>query len=412
MANFNLKILPCFAVSPENRAFSFREFTRKGKCPIIRKNDAVNENLPQGSECHMKKILIITNHSYMLYRFRRELIRQLMQSHEVVLCMPFVGHEDDFKAMGLRCIETAVERRGTNPVTDMKLLKTYKAILKQEKPDLVVTYSIKPNIYAGMACEQLHIPYCVNVQGLGTAFQKKGIAQMVSVLYRMALRRAKVVFFENQGNADYFTEHHIIRPEKVKLLNGAGINLEDFPLVPYPKNDKLHFLYLGRIMREKGIDELFSAIRRLHEELGDRVVLDLVGFFEDDYQGQIDELTAQGIAVFHGFQSEPRPYYAETDCVVLPSYHEGLSNVLLESAATGRPVITSKIHGCLEAVEDGKSGLLCTVRDADSLYEQMRRFAGMSRQEREDMGLAGRAYMEAKFDKKIVVKETTASILK
>lgn len=359
----------------------------------------------------MKKILIITNHSYMLYRFRRELIQHLMQTHEVVLCMPFVGHEEDFQAMGLKCIETELERRGTNPVTDLKLLRTYRDILQREKPDLVITYSIKPNIYAGLACRLKKIPYCVNVQGLGTAFQKPGIAQMVSVLYRLALKKARVVFFENQANADYFTDHRIIRKEQVKLLNGAGINLEAFPLVPYPKNDRFHFLYLGRIMQEKGIDELFAAMRRLHDRLGDQVVLDLVGFFEDNYQQQIDELVAQGIAVFHGFQSEPRPYYQMADCVVLPSYHEGLSNVLLESAATGRPVITSDIHGCMEAVEPDVSGFLCRVKDSDSLYEQMLRMAALSREDREQMGLAGRHRMQTLFDKKLVVTETAQAVL-
>ena len=356
------------------------------------------------------KILIITNHSYMLYRFRRDLIESLQAEHEVVLSMPFVGHEDDFRAMGLRCIHTEIDRRGINPKTDWKLLMHYRKLLKEEHPDLVLTYSIKPNIYAGLVCSMLGIPFCANVQGLGTAFQRKGLAQFVTVLYKAALRKARVVFFENQGNAQEFIDRKIIPREKITVLPGAGVNLETYPLSPYPKNDRVHFLYLGRIMKDKGIDELFCAMRRLHGELGNRVQLDLVGFFDDDYEAQVKALVDEGIAVFHGFQTNPIPYYVAADCVVLPSYHEGLSNVLLEAAALGRPLITSDIHGCKEAVDNGQSGLLCRVKDADALYEQMYRMACLSPDAREKMGLAGRRKMEREFDKRAVVQKTIRSI--
>ena len=359
----------------------------------------------------MSKILILTNHSYMLYRFRTELIQTLMKDHEVVLSMPFVGHEEDFMAMGLRCIETEVDRRGINPKRDLKLFRFYRSLLKAEKPDMVITYSIKPNIYGGWACQLAGIPYCANVQGLGTAFQKQGLAQMVTVMYKTALRKARTVFFENQGNANEFVSRHIIPEKKITLLSGAGINLDAYPYTPYPENDQVHFLYLSRLMAEKGVRELLTAMKRLHDELGDRVVLDLVGFYDDEAcQAQAEELVQEGIAVFHGFQSEPRPYYAAADCVVLASYHEGMSNVLLEAAATGRPVITSDIYGCREAVDEGVSGLLCTVKDADSLYEQMKKMALLSRQEREQMGIAGRKRMEQQFDKRKVVEQTIRAI--
>ena len=355
----------------------------------------------------MSKILILTNHSYMLYRFRTELIRELMKDHEVVLSMPFVGHEEDFMAMGLKCIETEVDRRGINPKRDLKLLNFYRKLLKAEKPDMVITYSIKPNIYGGWACQFSGIPYCANVQGLGTAFQKPGLAQMVTVMYRTALLKAKTVFFENQGNANEFLSRHIIPEKKVTVLNGAGINLEAYDAKPYPENDRVRFLYLGRLMAEKGVGELLTAMKRLYQELGDRVALDIVGFYDDEAcRAQAEELVAMGAAVFHGFQPEPRPYYAGADCVVLASYHEGMSNVLLEASAMARPVITSDIYGCREAVDEGVTGLLCTVKDADSLYEQMKKMALLSREEREQMGLAARKKMERQFDKRIVVKNT------
>ena len=361
----------------------------------------------------MSKILILTNHSYMLYRFRLELIQELMKNHEVVLSMPFVGHEEDFQALGLRCIETDIDRRGIDPATDLKLFRAYQRLLKEEKPDLVITYSIKPNIYGGLACRLAGIPYCANVQGLGTAFQRKGLAQFVTVLYKLALGKAKTVFFENTANAEEFRRRGILSEKKETVLSGAGINLDRYPCIPYPENEAVHFLYLGRIMREKGMDELFAAMRRLREKFGAGVVLDIVGFYDDEgYKAQVDELAAEGVAVYHGFQSDPVPYYAAADCVVLPSYHEGMSNVLLEAAATGRPVITSDIPGCREAVENGKTGLLCKAGDSESLYTQMAQMAETSPAERQAMGRAAHEKMRREFDKRLVVEKTMAALFK
>lgn len=344
----------------------------------------------------------------MLYQFRRELIEELMKRHEVVLSMPFVGHEDDFRKMGLRCIETNVDRRGINPKTDWKLMKTYYRMLKAENPDMVITYSIKPNIYAGFVCGKLNIPFCANVQGLGTAFQKPALAKFVTALYKRAFRTVRTVF-ENEANAAEFTNRKIMKPEKQVVLHGAGINLEHHQYKPYPDNAKIRFLYLGRIMKEKGMDELFEAAERLHGE-GAALVLDLVGFFEDEYKEKVEELQSRGIAVFHGFQEDPRPFYASADCIVMPSWHEGMSNVNLEAAAAGRPVITTDIPGCREAVEDGKTGILCQVKNAESLYQAMKKALGMTKEERVQMGKAGRRKMEREFEKTVVVKETTAGI--
>ena len=359
-----------------------------------------------------KKILVVTNHSYMLWQFRRELMGELMKDAQIIISTPFVGHEQDFEAMGCRMVETPVDRRGINPVTDLKLLMNYRKLLKKEKPDMVLTYSIKPNIYAGLACRFMKIPYCANVQGLGTAFQKPGIAQLAALLYREALKKAKTVFFENEGNALIFQLKRITPKKQQTLLPGAGVNLSYYQQEPYPDHDRIHFLYMGRIMKEKGIDELFSAVQRLHREQGSGFVLDLVGFFEDEYKQRVSQLEADGIAVFHGFQEDPRPWYALADCVVLPSYHEGMSNVLLEAAATGRPIITSDIPGCREAVQEGISGMLCRAKDEKSLYEAMNSFCRKTREEREAMGKAGRAWMEERFDKTFVVEKTIQAILK
>lgn len=357
----------------------------------------------------MSKILVLTNHSYMLYRFRLALLQKLQQQHQVVLSMPFVGHEKDFREAGFRCIETEVDRRGVNPATDLKLLRFYQKLLREEKPDLVITYSIKPNIYGGLACCMAGIPYVANVQGLGTAFQRKGLAAFVTGLYRLALKKARVVFFENQINAELFAARNIIRRDKIQVLAGAGVDLQMYSVAQYPENEAPHFLYLGRLMQEKGMDELFAAVYKLHGE-GIPFVLDLVGFYEDSYKDQVEALCSCGIARFHGFQPDPRPFYQQADCVVLPSYHEGMSNVLLEAAAMGRPLITSNIPGCREAVEDGVSGLLCAVKDGQDLYEKMKCVAQFSPEERRAMGLAGRARMEQLFDKQAVVEDTIQKI--
>lgn len=368
-----------------------------------------SDGVVEGGTGAKKKLMVITNHSYMLWQFRRELIGKLMEDYDVIISTPFVGHEDDFAAMGCTMIETDVDRRGINPKTDMKLYLTYRRLLKEHHPDMVVTYSIKPNVYAGYACRQMRIPYCVNVQGLGTAFQKKGLREIVIRMYKAALKKAKTVYFENKGNAKVFLQEQIIRRGQMCLLKGAGVNLKYYTYQKYPENDKVHFLYLGRIMKEKGMDELFYAAKELQRKEVP-FVLDLVGFFEDEYKEKIDKLVDAGIAVFHGFQEDPRPYYAMADCVVLPSYHEGMSNVLLEAAATGRPVITSNIPGCKEAVDDGKSGLLCEAEDWNDLYRKMSKIARMSRIEREAMGVCGRDKMAREFDKDKVVKKTIQGI--
>ena len=352
------------------------------------------------------RILIATNHSYMFYRFRKELVEALMQEHEVILSTPFVGHEDDLQAMGLRCIDTEIDRRSINPFKDMKLLKTYRKMLDEIQPDLVITYSIKPNIYMGSACKAKGIPYVTNVQGLGTAFEKPVLSSVVSVMYRSALRKARTVFFENEENAQFFLHKNIISPQQMKVLPGAGINLDEYPYVPMKDDGVCSFLFVGRIMKEKGVDEFFTAAKTIKAEFGEKVAFDVVGFYEDAYKGTVDQLVADGVINFHGFQTDVHPFYKAADCVVLPSYHEGMSNVLLEGAATGRALITSDIPGCREAVEDGVSGYLCPVQDAEALYEAMRRFVELPESWRGEMGRRGRERMEQRFSKTAVVAET------
>lgn len=363
----------------------------------------------EGKADQKKKLLVITNHSFMLWRFRKDLLLKLQEEYEIVINTPFTGHEEDFEGLGFRMIESGLERRSINLLKEIRLLREYGKLIKKEKPDLVLTYSIKPNIYAGLLCRSRKIPYVVNVQGLGTTFHRKICVRFVEILYRMALKDAKVVFFENAENAEYFCRRYLISEKQKRILPGAGIDVDDYTLQPYEAHDKVHFLYMGRIMREKGVEELLAAIRMLQKEYGGRFVLDMVGFYEDAYKEQVDELTEQGVIAFHGFQKEPRPYYVKADCVVQPSHHEGLSNVLLEAAAMGRAVITTDIPGCREAACKN-NGLLCPAKDAEGLYEQMKHFMELPVQEWENMGRRGRKLAEEEFEKKMVVEMTISEI--
>ena len=366
------------------------------------------KGIVEGERNGRKKILIITNHSYMLYRFRLELLQKLSEKDEVILSMPFVGHENDFQKLGFSCIETKLERRGMNPFKDYSLVKEYHRQLKELHPDLVITFSIKPNIYAGWLCGKMGIPYAAVVQGLGSAFEHPILSRVVSLLYRLALRKALVVFFENDTNAQYFIQRNLVSFAKTKVLPGAGVNLETYPYTPYPKNDLFRFAYIGRIMKEKGISELFAACEILRNK-GYHFILDLVGFYEDElkdiYKKEVDQQVINGHADDHGFKEDPRPYYEMADCIVMPSYHEGMSNVLLEASAMGRPVITTDIPGCKEAVEDGVTGLLVEARDVSSLAEAMESMLKKSHKQREEMGKQGRKKMEESFDKNKVVEE-------
>ena len=252
-----------------------------------------------------------------------------------------------------------------------------------------------------------HIPYAVNITGLGSAIENGGwLKKFVLALYKPALKGARVVFFENTGNRDTLAATGVVPRGRDAVLNGAGVNLEDYPYQPYPQEGPVRFLFVGRVMHEKGVDELFAAAKRMKKEYGDGVEFHIVGSFEEGYKPLMDELEQAGVVKYHGYQSDMKRFYAMASCVVLPSYHEGMSNVLLEAAASGRPLITSDIPGCREAVENGVSGYLCPVKDADALYDAMRRFVELPESWRGEMGRRGRERMQALFCKRMIVEET------
>lgn len=360
------------------------------------------------------KILIICNCSIGLERFRGMLIQELVRNGNIVKAIvpqsdeqKEADAENSLKKMECGLKRVSMERRGMNPIKDLNLFREYYMTVKKMKPDLAITYTIKPNIYGGIACRLLRVPYVVNITGLGTAFQNDGILRkMVTIMYRAALRKAKIVLFENEENRNVMVDYKIIKKNKTFVLPGAGVDVEYFAYTEYPADDsETQFLFVGRVMQEKGIDELFAAMRRLRAE-GYKCSLTVLGDFEENYSEKMKNYETEGWLHYEGYQEDVRPFIEKSHCFVLPSWHEGMANTNLECAAMGRPVITSNIHGCLEAVEDGVTGFLCEKQNSDDLYQKMKEICELSQDERKVMGIAGRKRMEEFFDKRKVVEKT------
>ncbi len=360
------------------------------------------------------KIVIIANSDIGLYKFRRELIEELLRKgNDIYIVSPEGEYYQELTALGCTFLVTPLERRGMNPFKDLKLFLSYLKILKDLKPDYALTYTIKPNIYGGAACRFSNVPYAINVTGLGTAFQNEGLMRkLVIELYKIAGKKAHTIFFENEGNCSVFVENGLVKKDQIFILNGAGVNLEYYKYLPYSENGIIHLLFVGRIMKEKGVEELFEAASRIKNTYGNKVIFDIVGFFEEAYKEIIEKLDQKGIIHFWGYQQDIRPFYKMASCLILPSYHEGMSNVLLEAAASGRALITSDIHGCKEAVADGKNGFLCEARSADSLFEAIKRYVDLPAEIRCKMGKKSRERMESMFDKKKVVNQTVERIMR
>jgi len=362
-----------------------------------------------------KRVLVLANYDLGLYQFRGDLLKALIsEGCEVYISLPDGEWIERMTAFGCRFINTPLERRGMNPLKDAALLFRYRRIIAKVRPELVITYTIKPNIYGALVCRMTHTPCCVNITGLGGVFDKGGLLKrFVLAMYKPALKKALCVFFENAQNCKDLMKTGVVPDGKAHVLHGAGVSLECFPFVEYPADNKtVRFLFAGRIMKEKGVDELFEAARRLRSEYGDSVKVAMAGPFEDSYKQTVDELCREKIIEYLGYADDMAALYADAHCVVLPSYHEGMSNVLLEGAATGRPLITSNIHGCLEAVDDGENGFLCEVRSSEALYEAMKRFVETPYEKKKAMGAHSRTVAERDFDKKKVVGETLAVIKK
>ena len=352
------------------------------------------------------RILILSNDDGGLYHFRKELIEELVKYYKVICAVPnHEGYIDKLKSLGCKCVVININRRGTNPIEDLRLIRRYIRLIKRVKPDIVLTYTIKPNVYGGIVCRITKEPYIANVTGLGTSIQNGGILSKIALtLYRIGLRNASCVFFQNKANKDTFLRKKIIQGNS-KVIPGSGVNLEDHCMESYPEDaddGTIRFLFVGRIMKDKGIEELLTAVRLLNK-VGKRIILDVVGGRDEDYTDKLRKYEQHNLIKYHGQQNDVHKFYKQAHCIVLPSYHEGMANVLLEAAATGRPVIASRIPGCQETFDEGITGIGCEPKDVESLKQAMSKMYELSNDKRKEMGIAGRRKMENEFDRRTII---------
>lgn len=350
----------------------------------------------------MKKVLMLINDTTYAYNLRAAILRRLIsEGYEVVIVGQLLKHQEKLKKIGCRLIGVETGRHGTNPIDDFKLMLQYRKILKIEKPDVVLTYNIKPNVYGGLVSKQLSIKYIPNVTGLGTPVEQPGKLQKLTIqLYKMGISGASCVFFQNEDNRQFFIDHRMLKTNaKAIVLPGSGVDLQSHPYMEYPQSEETHFLFAARVMKEKGIDLYLNAARKYASE---KVIFDICGACDDEKYLKI--LKNEKAVVYHGEQKDMVPFYRECSCFLYPSYYpEGMSNVLLEAAASGRPVVAANRPGCKETVENNKTGYIVPVNNEQAVLDVVETFLKLSVEERKIMGMNGREKVEKEFDREIVV---------
>lgn len=354
----------------------------------------------------MSKILFLVNHDIVIYNFRLELVERLLQEgHEVAISSPYGERIDSLVDLGCEFHDIALSRHGTNPIQEFRLIAEYKKLLKKVQPDIVFSYTIKPNIYGGIVCEMLNIPYVANITGLGTAVESPGIMQNITVpLYRIAFQKVQRVFFQNEENRKFFRDRNIA-VDRHAMLPGSGVNLERFSVMDYPRTETVEFAFISRVMKEKGADQYLEAAEFIRERYP-HTRFHVCGFCVQGYERRLKELHDQGVIVYHGMVRDVRDVLAQTHCTIHPTYYpEGLSNVLLESSASARPIITTDRSGCREVIDDGVNGFVVKQKDSKDLIEKIEMFLALTWEERREMGLAGRRKVEKEFDRNIVVEK-------
>lgn len=354
----------------------------------------------------MKKVLFLVNRDFVLYNFRIELVQRLLnENYKVYICLPYGEKVDEMKKMGCKFIPIEIEGRGKNVVKDLMLIHNYRKIFKKVKPDIILMYTTKVCIYGGIVAGQMGIPYIENISGLGTAVENESTIQGFMIrLYRAAVKNAKCVFFQNNDNLDFFRSHNI-KCKKHMVIPGSGVNLERWYSMEYPSEEKgIHFLFIARVIKEKGIEQYLKCAEYIRKKYPN-TVFHILGPCDGEYMDMLDKYQKNGIVQYHGMIQDTREYLEFAHCTIHPSFYpEGISNVLLESAACCRPVITTDRSGCADTVDDDVSGFICKQRDTKSLIDCVEKFLALSNDERRQMGLQGREKVSREFDRKIVVE--------
>lgn len=357
-------------------------------------------------------IALVTNNDDDVYCFRKEIIDSLIKNGYFVLISCPYGEKlnliDDIEYI---YDDPVIDRRGTSVTADAKLFFHYMSVLKKYRPDVVLTYTVKPNVYCGIASHFLKIPVISNVTGFGSVLQKSGmIRKFIMTLFKISFRRSECVMFQNSTNMRLAEESGMVKGGRL-LIPGSGVNTDRFPFIKYPdggdgiNGGKVVFNYIGRILKEKGVDVYIEAARRIKKKYPN-TEFNMLGFIEPTeihYEKELKELEKDGIIRYFGSQNDVRPFIALSHATIHPSmYGEGMSNVLLESASSGRPVITTDNPGCRETFIDSETGLLFKGGDADSLCNIIERFLSMPNEARAEMGARGREYIKSNFSRDIV----------
>lgn len=355
----------------------------------------------------MKNIVILSNdHSY-TYNFRKELIKKLIEEeYRVYIVLPYGENIKKLEALGCIHIDLPLDRRGTNPFKDIKLLIGYYKIMNRIKPNLVISYTIKPNIYGGIICRFKKISFIPNVTGLGTALENNGLIRRILMkLYKFAYKDVNLIFFQNKRNLNFFVENSLVDLKKTKLIPGSGVNIDKFiPRKIEKKENKIRFLFIGRLMKDKGIDEYLEAANNITNKY-ENTEFQILGSFEEGKYKEILKTNKNTRIKYLGRSNDVREEISQVDCIVNPSYHEGMSNVLLEGAAMGKPLIASDIPGCKEIIDDGINGFLFEVKNVNDLENKIIKFINLSNEKKVNMGIQSRKKVVKEFDRKIVVNE-------
>lgn len=357
------------------------------------------------------KVAIVINTSWNIYNFRQGLIKSFLDKEdEVVAIAPLDDYSSNLKALGCTFVPITMDSRGANPLRDFRLIIEFISIYKKVKPDLILHYTIKPNIYGAIAAAVLGIPVINNVSGLGTIFLNQGISSKIArLLYRFAFRFPQVVFFQNHHDKELFLKLRLVDEQKTRLLPGSGVNPLHFkPSVPVAENGKpFTFLMISRLIKDKGVFEYLTAAAKIRS-MGIPVHCQILGALDPQHSRGISEQEFQSMVKHAGVEylgkiSDVRPFIASADCVVLPSYREGTPRTLLESASMGKPLIATDVPGCNAVVQHEFNGYLCEVKDADSLAGCMQRMLNTGPQERRNMGYNSRRMVLEQFDERFVI---------
>ena len=361
----------------------------------------------------MSKVLFLVNHDVVIYNFRLELVERLLaEGHQVVISSPYGERIDDLVKLGCEHRGISLSRHGMNPVKELALICQYKKLMKSVAPDIVFTYTIKPNIYGAIASRSQNIPCVANITGLGTAVENGGMVQKITIaLYKYAFTKIQKVYFQNTENMQFFIDRKIAL-DKHELLPGSGVNLTRFALLEYPSSSTTEFAFISRIMKEKGIDQYLDAAEYIKKRYPN-TIFHVCGFCEQAYEERLRELHDQGVITYHGMLRDIKPLLQKIQCTIHPTYYpEGLSNVLLESCASGRPIITTNRSGCREVVDDGINGYIVKEKDSEDLIAKIEAFLSLSNEQKREMGLRGREKVAREFDRNIVVERYLSEVNK